>query len=77
MRYYLAAKQLQLAGIETAKDIDAGADVYVSLCWKWWPLVVALAEYLGHEWSEMASADPNAAIYQLGWGREPESEAGK
>ena len=76
VRYYEAAKQLQLAGIETAKDIEAGADVYVSLRWKWGPLVVALAEYLGHEWSEMASADPNTAIYHLGWEREPESEAG-
>lgn len=34
-RYYQAVEQLQAAGIQTATDIEAGADLYVSLRWKW------------------------------------------
>lgn len=56
-RYYQAVEQLRAEGIETALNLEAGADLYISLRRKWGPLVMALAEYLGYDWSAIAPSE--------------------
>ncbi len=52
--------RLEDEGIETALDRELGADLYVSLRRKWNPYVVALANYIEYEWSEIAPSDGQA-----------------
>jgi Ion channel len=45
-RYYHAIERLSAEGIETAADVEAGADLYVSLRRKWQPILTTLSNYL-------------------------------
>jgi hypothetical protein len=53
-RYYRAVEQLRAEGIETAIDLEAGADLYICLRRKWNFLLVGLAMHMAYEWSDIA-----------------------
>lgn len=56
-RYHQAIKRLEAEVTETVSDLEAGADLYVSLRYKWNHYVVALAKYMAYEWSAIAPVD--------------------
>lgn len=56
-RYYQAVERLRKEGIETAKDLEAGADLYISLRRKWAPYLTVLTDYMAYEWSEITSVE--------------------
>lgn len=45
-RYYQAVDRLNAEGIETAADLEAGADLYVALRRKWQPLLTTFSTYI-------------------------------
>ena len=45
-RYYHAIERLRSEGIETAVDLEAGADLYVTLRRKWQPILTNLSNYV-------------------------------
>lgn len=53
-RYYYAVERLKAQGIETVTDLEAGADLYISLRREWGAYLAVLADYMGYEWSEVA-----------------------
>jgi hypothetical protein len=53
-RYYHAVNRLKQEGVETRMDLEAGADLYVSLRRQWEPYVRAIAGYMGYDWQEIA-----------------------
>lgn len=68
-RYYQVVARLQAEGIETAVDLEAGADLYISLRHQWGGYLTLLTNYLAYEWSEIApsetdSYNPNTYKYQ-------------
>lgn len=54
-QYYDAVERLRAEGIETATDLEAGADLYISLRRKWEPLLSELASYMAYEWSNVTA----------------------
>jgi hypothetical protein len=65
-RYYHAVKRLRLEGIETASNIKASADQYISLRREWGPYVAVLAKYMAYDWNEIAPADCRALSAEVG-----------
>lgn len=55
--YYHVVRRLQFEGIETPKDIEAGADKYVSLRREWNNEVAAFAKHMEYRWSDIAQAE--------------------
>lgn len=55
--YYLVVKRLKSEGIKTPEDIEAGADLYVSLRREWNSDVAAFAKHMAFRWSEIAPAE--------------------
>ena len=55
--YFYVVKQLKLSGIETPEDIEAGADLYVSLRRKWNSEVAAFAKHMAFKWHEIVPAE--------------------
>lgn len=55
--YYRAIVRLQAEGIATHPDPEAGLLTYMELRRRWEPYVVAIAEYMGYEWHEIAPAE--------------------
>ncbi|HEY9763312.1 MAG TPA: potassium channel family protein [Trichocoleus sp.] len=53
-RYYDAVARLKQEGIETTADLEAGANLYVSLRRQWEPYVRAIAHYMAYDWQEIA-----------------------
>jgi hypothetical protein len=53
-RYYRAITRLRQEGVETTTDLEAGADLYVSLRRQWDPYVKAIALYMAYDWQEIA-----------------------
>lgn len=62
-RYYWAVERLRAGGVETVVNLEAGADLYISLRCKWEPYVAVLAEYLAYEWSEVTVTEGNWPRY--------------
>lgn len=56
-RYYQVVARLQSEGIETAVDLEAGANSYISLRYQWGGYLTLLTNYLAYEWSEVAPAE--------------------
>jgi hypothetical protein len=56
-RYYQAVEKLQAEGIKTRPDLEAGADLYITLRQQWTPHLMALAHYMAYDWREIASPD--------------------
>ncbi|MBD2465144.1 two pore domain potassium channel family protein [Oscillatoria sp. FACHB-1407] len=55
--YYQAIDRLQLEGIATPADLDAGAELYITLRRQWEPYVMAMAAQLKYDWSDIAPAE--------------------
>lgn len=55
-RYIQVVERLNIEGIATAPDIEAGVKLYSSLRRQWEPYVVALANYMAYEWSKTIPA---------------------
>jgi hypothetical protein len=58
--YFRAVKHLQQAGIATTPNLEMGAELYISLRRCWEPYVMAIADYLAYDWSEIAPAESDA-----------------
>lgn len=56
-RYLQAVKRLKADGITTAPDLEAGVKLYLSLRREWGPYVIALAEYMAYDSSEVAPVE--------------------
>ncbi len=56
-RYHHAVERLRAEGIETAADLEAGANLYISLRRKWEPCLAVLIDYMAYKWSEVAPAE--------------------
>lgn len=56
-RYHHAVERLKAEGIETAADLEAGANLYISLRRKWEPYLAVLIDYMAYKWSEVAPAE--------------------
>lgn len=54
-RYYHAVERLRAEGIETTTDLEAGADLYISLRCKWEPLLSALTSYMAFKWDNVTA----------------------
>ncbi len=52
--YYDAICQFKQSGLQTVADIEAGADRYVSLRYRWHSDVAILARYMGHRWQDIS-----------------------
>ncbi|MBE9189125.1 two pore domain potassium channel family protein [Gloeocapsopsis crepidinum LEGE 06123] len=52
--YYQAVEHLAAQGIATVANLEAGADLYVSLRRRWNPNIIALAKYMEYDWSAIA-----------------------
>ncbi|MUL39128.1 potassium channel family protein [Gloeocapsopsis dulcis] len=50
-RYYQAVEYLAAQGIATPSNLEAGADLYVSIRRQWNPNIIALAKYMEYDWS--------------------------
>jgi hypothetical protein len=53
-RYYQAVNRLRQEGVEITANLEAGADLYVSLRRQWEPHVRAIAGYMAYDWHEIA-----------------------
>jgi len=60
--YYRAVERLRAEGIETVTDLETGANFYITLRRKWEPYVIAFAEHMAYEWSEIAPAESSADL---------------
>ncbi|HEY9662994.1 MAG TPA: potassium channel family protein [Allocoleopsis sp.] len=61
--YYQIIDRLQREGIETITDIETGAALYVALRQSWEPYVMAIADYMSYDWSEIAPAEFSRVSY--------------
>lgn len=52
--YYYVVERLRTEGIKTPEDIEAGADLYVSLRREWNADVAAFAKHMAFRWSDIA-----------------------
>ena len=55
--YFYVVKQLKSSGIKTPEDIEAGADLYVSLRREWNGEVAAFAKHMAFRWHEIVPTD--------------------
>lgn len=55
--YYQAVEKIQLEGIATNPDLDAGADRYVAMRRQWNGKVAAFAQYMSYRWSDIAPGE--------------------
>jgi hypothetical protein len=53
-RYYQAVETLRAEGIATATDLEAGANLYISLRRKWNLHLAGLGTYMAYDWSDIA-----------------------
>ncbi|WP_232317157.1 potassium channel family protein [Anabaena sp. CA = ATCC 33047] len=53
-RYYCAIEKLRAEGIETRRDLEAGANLYICLRQQWYGYIAELADYTEFDWSEVA-----------------------
>jgi hypothetical protein len=61
-RYAAALRRLRQAGIDTAADEAAGAEVYVSLRARWDRYIVAFADYMAHGMAEIDPVGSNPEV---------------
>ena len=55
--YYGAVEEFRQSGLQTVTDIEAGADRYVSLRYRWQKDVATLAKYMDYKWYEISSGE--------------------
>lgn len=65
--YYQAIERLNQEGIATVSDLEAGAELYISLRRQWEPYVLALADYMAYDWCEIAPAECGYYKYSEGY----------
>ncbi|MEC4816499.1 MAG: potassium channel family protein [Scytonema sp. PMC 1069.18] len=53
-RYYDAVERLKQEGIETAPDLEAGANLYISLRQRWNFYLTGLTNHMAYDWGEIA-----------------------
>ena len=62
-RYYQAIERLKQESIEVNPDLEAGADLYISLRRQWEPYVMTIAQYMAYDWQEIAPAESEFIHY--------------
>lgn len=55
--YYGAVHEFRKSGLQTVTDIEAGADRYVSLRYRWQKDVADLAKYMDYSWHTISPTD--------------------
>lgn len=55
--YYCAIKEFEQSGLQTISDVEAGADRYVSLRYRWHNDVAILAKYMNYRWRDISPED--------------------
>lgn len=55
--YHGAIDEFKQNGLQTVTDVEAGADRYVSLRYRWQDDVATLAKYMDYSWYEISPAD--------------------
>jgi Ion channel len=56
-RYYCAVERLKDEGIETATDLEAGANLYISLRQRWNFYLTGLSNHMAYDWNEIAPCE--------------------
>lgn len=64
--YYQALERLQVEGITTVADVEAGADCYVSMRRQWEPYLAKVIKYMAYEPSQIAPAEFDEPIRKCG-----------